>query len=44
VFATAAIIAIIGFIEARRERPDSIGPHSTGTIVAAILLGVVLGV
>jgi hypothetical protein len=44
VFATAVIIAIVGIIEARRERPDSVGPHSMGTIVGAILLGVVLGV
>ena len=44
VFATAVIIAVVGIIEALRERPDSVGPHSTGTIVGAILLGVVLGV
>ena len=44
VFATATIIAIVGLIEARRDRPDSAGPHSTATIAAAILLGVVLGV
>ncbi len=44
VFVSAVIIAMVGFAEARRDRPDSIGPHSTGTIVGAILLGVVLGV
>jgi hypothetical protein len=44
VFCGAVIIAVVGVIEARRERPDSIGPHSVGTIVGAILLGVVLGV
>jgi hypothetical protein len=44
VFVSAVIIAAVGVVEARRVRPDSIGPHSMGTIVAAILLGVVLGV
>jgi len=44
VFGSAVIIATVGFAEARRDRPDSIGPHSMGTIVGAILLGVVLGI
>jgi len=44
VFATAAIITIVGIVEARRDRPDAVGPHSMGTIVGAILLGFVLGV
>lgn len=44
VFATAAVIAVVGIIEARRERPDSAGPHSAATIAAAIFLGVALGV
>ena len=44
VFGSAVLISVVGFIEARRERPDSIGPHSIGTIFVAILLGIVLGV
>jgi hypothetical protein len=44
VFGSAVIIAIVGFAEARRDRPDSVGPHSMGTILGAILLGVVLGI
>lgn len=44
VFVSAVIIAIVGFAEARRVRPDSVGPHSMGTIVGAILSGMSLGV
>jgi hypothetical protein len=44
VFLTAVVITVIGIVEARRERPDSVGPHSMGTVVGAILLGFVLGV
>lgn len=44
VFCGAVIISVVGIVEARRERPDSVGPHSLATIVVAILLGVVLGV
>lgn len=44
VFGAALIIAVVGIVEARRERPDSVGPHSFGTIVGAIVVGLVLGV
>ena len=44
VFGSATLISILGFVEATRERPDSIGPHSTGTIVGAVMVGIVLGI
>jgi hypothetical protein len=44
VLGSAILISVVGFVEARRDRPDSIGPHSTGTIAGAIMVGIVLGV